>query len=314
MKPQETLLKAIRATINDQSLIENIALALDISYDAAHRRASGKSKFTIEETVKLCHFFKLSMDQLFSNTNRYVLEKTSSIKTTEDFKAYLKKSSELLFPYSKTDATAFYSAKDIPLHYTIGGSVLAKFKLYVWLTILNSENQIPFENYKWETSLLEETTALVQIFEQVKRVEIWNDTTINSTLQQLMYFNESGMLSFHYAQQVIEDLKHCIQKIENQVQNNPNLELFYNELLLLNNTVLFTNAKQAHFFIPHNMLSYYVATDKKTCNEEQAFINQQLKNSKSLTKSGWKEQKIFFNRMYQKIDFFQKKIENHIMT
>lgn len=313
MKNQEILLKSIRQKIGDNSLIEKISIILGISYDAAHRRTSGKSKFSIDETIQLCNTFQISMDQLFLNANQYILEKTDTIKNTSDFKAYLKKTTELLHSYTETNSTAYYSAKDIPLHYTIGGTLLSKFKLFVWLTILNSETNTSFENFKIDISLLEETSTLIHIFNQVKRIEIWNDTTINSSLQQLMYFYESGLISYNNTCEVLVDITNCIQKVESNTLNNHNFELFYNELLLLNNTVLFTNSQQAHFFIPHNMLSYYVSIDKKTCLEEQAYINQQIKNSKSLTNSGIKEQKNFFNRMYQKIDFYQKKIDNYIL-
>ena len=165
-----------------------------------------------------------------------------------------------------------------------------------------------------DASLLQESTRLVQIFKNNKRIEIWNDTTINSSLQQMYYFYEAGLLHFNNALSIIEDIKNIILKIEEEVRNDSSsFELFYNELLLLNNTVLFTNEKQASFFIPHNMLSYYVTSDAKICNEEKEFIFNQLKNSMSISKAGKKDQKIFFNRMYQKIDFYTSKIKNYLI-
>ena len=51
MKHQEVLLATIRTLIPKSiSLNDEIAKILDISYDAAHRRISLKSKFSIEET------------------------------------------------------------------------------------------------------------------------------------------------------------------------------------------------------------------------------------------------------------------------
>lgn len=314
MKNQELLLKTIQKKVKNTSLLDEIAKVLGISYDASHRRISLKSKFSIDETILICNHFDIAMDTLFRNESKYVLDKTKTIKSIADFKLYLEKSALLLNQYKGNNSFVYYSAKDIPLHYTIGGSLLAKFKIYVWLNILTSDQNLSFENFVIEESMLQESTNLVSIFENINRTEIWNDTTINSSLQQMYYFFEAGLLNYTNAILIIEDIENVISKIEKQVQlNSPNFELFYNELLVLNNTVLFTNEKNASFFIPHNMLSYYVTSDTIICKEEKEFITNQLKNSMSITKAGKKDQKIFFNRMYQKIEFYKNKVENYIV-
>lgn len=315
MNYQEILLKEIRNKIDKNiSLIDEVATVLNISYDASHRRISMKSKFTIEETVLLCNHFHISMDSLFKNEDKYVLDKTKTIKSITDFKLYLEKSAQLLNEFKSNNSTVYYSAKDIPLHYTIGGTLLSKFKIYVWLSILTSEQNVSFENFTIEASMLSESSQLVSVFENTNRIEIWNDTTINSALQQVFYFFEAGLLNYSNAKLIIEDISAIIKKIEQKIQeNNTNFDIYYNELLVLNNTVLFTNEKKSTFFIPHNMLSYYVTSDAKICVDEKEFIINQLKNSKSLSKAGKKDQKIFFNRMYQKIDFYMNKVESYLV-
>ena len=315
MNYQEILLKEIRNKIDkDISLIDEVATVLNISYDASHRRISMKSKFTIEETVLLCNHFDISMDSLFKNEDKYVLDKTKTIKSISDFKLYLEKSAQLLNEFKSNNSTVYYSAKDIPLHYTIGGTLLSKFKIYVWLSILTSEPNVSFENFTIETSMLSESSQLVSVFENTNRIEIWNDTTINSALQQVFYFFEAGLLNYNNAKLIIEDISTIIKKIEQKIEeSNSNFDIYYNELLVLNNTVLFTNEKKSTFFIPHNMLSYYVTSDTKICVDEKEFILNQLKNSKSLSKAGKKDQKIFFNRMYQKINFYTNKVESYLV-
>ncbi|UOX35563.1 hypothetical protein LXD69_08565 [Flavobacterium sediminilitoris] len=314
MKNQDLLLKAIQQKVKNVSLLDELAKVLGISYDASHRRISLKSKFSIDETIALCNHYDISMDTLFRNGNKYVLEKTKTIKSISDFKLYLEKSASLLSQYKSSDSYVYYSAKDIPLHYTIGGSLLSKFKIYVWLNILTSDQNLSFENFVIEESMLQESTNLVAIFENVKRTEIWNDTTINSSLQQMYYFYEAGLLSYENALLIINDIKNIIASIEIEIKKDTtNFEIFYNELLVLNNTVLFANEYHSSFFIPHNMLSYYVTSDVKICQEEKEFIQNQLKNSMSISKAGKKDQKIFFNRMHQKIEFYKNKVENYII-
>ena len=66
MQNQELLLAQIRKHQSQkESINDEIAAVLNISYDAAHRRVSGKSKFSIDETVTLATHYNISLDNLF---------------------------------------------------------------------------------------------------------------------------------------------------------------------------------------------------------------------------------------------------------
>jgi hypothetical protein len=168
-----------------------------------------------------------------------------------------------------------------------------------------------FEDFVFDTSVLNETSSLKQFFEHSKCVEIWNDTTINSSLQQIYYFFESGLLLFSNAKLLLEDITKIIADLEQKCQTNtPDFQLYHHELLILNNSVLFTSNQKLKFFLPYNALGYYVTSDKNACLEQKEYIANQLSNSKSLNQSGKKDQKIFFNKMRQKVDFYKSKLEN----
>jgi len=291
MDNQTILLGNIRKRLEkNSSLIEEIAAVLQISYDASHRRVSSKSKFSIEETVKLCQHFSISMDKIFGGKeNQVIAEKTKEIRSSEDLALYFKQSAQNLKSYA-TDSKMYYSSKDIPLFYTIGGTLLSKFKLYVWLNLLiGIENQEPFEKFILDQSLLAYSSQLQNVYDNTEVHEIWNDTTINSTLQQILYFFESGLLSQTNAQLLYEDL-------------------YYNELLILNNNVLLSNAEKRSLFIPYTMLGYFITDDESTCRNASEYFLHQIKNSKSLNLSGTRDRKIFFGKGHQKIDFYLQKI------
>lgn len=315
MKPQEILLKEIRQRIdNETSMNEVISKVLQISYDAAHRRISMKSKFSIEETVTLCQEYGISMDQLFQQKESLIVEKTKNIKTQADFKAYFEKSKEFLSDFHPATTTLYYSAKDIPMNYAVAGTLFSKFKFFIWFNLLTHTKATAFEEFVFDTNILNETSALKQFFEHSKRVEIWNDTTINSSLQQIYYFFESGLLHYSNAKLLLEDLTKIVADLELKCQTNTaDFQLYHNELLILNNSVLFSSEQQSKFFLPYNALGYYVTSDKKACSEQKEYIANQLANSKSLNQSGKKDQKIFFNKMRQKIDFYSTKIENYVV-
>lgn len=314
MNNQEKLLKTIRKHSKSSSLIDEVAGILNISYDAAHRRISQKSKFTIEETIVLCHHYSLSMDLLFGGSSKVIVEKTSEIKTMEDLAGYFKDSAQKLEGYKKLpDTIMYYSAKDIPLFHTISGTVLSKFKLYVWLNLLNGKQHESFENFTVNSSLLEHSNKLNEVYNSVRVNEIWNDTTINSTIQQIFYFFQSGLLSQLNALLICQNLKAILTGAEQKCsKNDSGYHLYYNELLLLNNNVLLSSAKKKSLFVPYTMLGYFITGDINTCNNAEEFFNHQIRNSKSLNQSGTRDRKLFFNRMHQKIDFYLQKMNSEL--
>lgn len=314
MDNQDKLLKALRQKLQkNQSVIDEIAAVLSISYDAAHRRVSQKSKFSIEEAVALCTHYSISMDLLFAGTKNVIVEKTSEIRTIDDMALYFKDSAEKLSPFlDYPDAKMYYSAKDIPLFHTIGGTLLSKFKLYVWLNLLSgTQNQDSFENFSINQSLLEHSMKLKNVYDKVEVNEIWNDTTINSSLQQVYYFFQSGLVSLSNARLLCEDLRTILQSAEDRCCNGENgYHLYYNELLILNNNVLLSAPEKKSLFVPYTMLGYFITSDIPTCNNALDFFNYQVKNSKSLNESGTRDRKLFFNRGIQKIYSYMQRMEN----
>lgn len=315
MKHQEILLARIRNLMpKNISLNDEIAKILDISYDAAHRRVSMKSKFSIEETITLCKYYSISMDTLFGDKNYLLVEKTKKIETLSDFKDYFRKTNEVLSHMNTQETTIYYAAKDIPMNYTVSGTLFSKFKFFIWFNLLNKKQSSSFEKFTFEESVLNENNNLKTFFENTKRIEIWNDTTINSSLQQVNYFFEAGLLNYKNALLILKDIAEIINSIEKKCElDTLNFQLFYNELLILNNSVLFTSKEKSAFFLPYNALGYYVTSDLKTCKEQEQYITNQISNSKSLNQSGKKDRKIFFNKMHQKIEFHKQKIENYIL-
>lgn len=309
---QDQFIQAIYNKIGKRdSINDRIAAALDISYDAAHRRVSQKSKFTIDETVVLAKHFGLSLDKIFSGSEELLVQKTKEIQTLEDMEMYLKSSVQSLVALGTNDETSLiYSAKDIPLFYTIGNDLLSKFKLFVWLYLLDlDEGGVTFEKFKFEAPFLEYSLKMKNFYDAVQVNEIWNETTINSTLQQILYFFQSGLLSFENAKSLCLELKELMGHLEKKVSaKNDQFLLYYHQLLLLNNNVLVTNQTHKTMFVPYTMLGYFITSDKETCDKTARFYQQQLKNSQLLNSAGVRDRKIFFNKAQQKIDYFNSQI------
>jgi len=316
MTNQELLLKEIRKQLSSSaSLNDEISAILNSSYDAAHRRVSGKSKFSIDETLLLANHFNISLDKLFLKNDKVIVEKTIEITSLKDMLSYFKKSAERIEQLATNEkATLYYSAKDIPLFYFMDGTIMSKFKAYVWLTLLNpNQSNVSFENFVIDESFMEHTQKLKKIYEKVTVKEVWNDTTINSSLQQILYFYESGLLNFKSATALYLDLKRILNLIKDKSnKSNSNYSIYYNELILLNNNMLIETEEKLTMFIPYTLLGYFITDNKESCKNVHEFFNQQILNSKALNQSGIKEQNLFFNRANRKIDYYIERLNNQV--
>lgn len=316
MKYQESLLKAIRFKVSTTvSLIDEIAAILEISYDASHRRISQKSKFSIDEAIKLANHFNISLDNLFSKKEKVIVEKTIEIENLKDMLQYFKSSAEHISVLTKNPNTVlYYSAKDIPLFYFMEGTILSKFKAFVWLNLLNTnQKKVSFENFVIDESFAEYMEKLKRSYEKAFVNEIWNDTTINSSLQQILYFYEAGLLDIKSANALYKDLKRIIFLIQEKCNiSKNNFAIYYNELILLNNNMLIEAEEKLTMFVPYTLLGYFITDNEDSCRNVQSFFQQQIINSKPLGQSGIKEQNLFFNRAIRKIDYYIEKINSQV--
>ena len=314
MNNQELLLKEIRKRLSPTtSLNDEIATVLQISYDAAHRRVSGKSKFSIDETLILANHYRFSLDQLFFKKENIIIQKTIEIATIVDMLIYFKNSALQIERLTKSKNTIlYYSAKDIPLFYFLDGTLISKFKAYVWLSLLNPDQpKTDFEHFVINQSFSEHTQKLKKAYNNCTIKEVWNDTTINSSLQQILYFYDAGLLNFENALTLYDDLKRIIIHVKNKTKSNT-FSIYYNELILLNNNLLFETDSKLTMFIPYTLLGYFSTDNQESCQNVHQFFLQQIKNSKPLNQSGIKEQNQFFNRSLRKIEYYKNQLNNQV--
>lgn len=300
---QEALLKEIRRKIGDRSLNDEIANILNISYDAAHRRTSLKAKFSFEESLELARYYQISLDQFLGTENQLVVQRTQPVKTTDDLLHYFENSLKILNVFQDiTNSKVYYSAKDIPFFYTISDSILSRFKFYVWMNLLNQDKFLsPFQDFNMQYHSVK-NEMLRDLYNKQNVTEIWNDTTIMSALRQIKFYSEMRLLNNNDIELILEDLKNLLMELENKTLEKSNFQIYINDLVILNNSILFKNEQQCSFFIPFSMFGYMMTNDKITCEDSLSYFEHQIKNSRSLNESGNRERKMFFNTMYEQID------------
>lgn len=300
---QELLLQQIRRKIGNRSLNDEIANILNISYDAAHRRTSLKAKFSFEEALELAGYYRISLDRFLTSDHRILVQKTTAVTETRDLQPFFRNNLSIFENLPLSDEmTIYYSAKDIPFFYTLSDTLLSRFKMYVWMNLLNEKQVfIPFLEFTPPDSE-PDTKELKKKYEEQKVVELWNDRTVSSILQQILFYSETGLLKKNEARIILRELTELIEYIEEKTENDPKFRLYENELMHLSNDIFFHHPQQSLFAIPTNMFGYILIDDEKTCREAQNYFEHQIKNSKSMNTSGNRDRKIFFNTMYGQIE------------
>ncbi len=304
---QELLLKEIRKKIGEKSLNDEIANILNISYDAAHRRTSLKSKFSLEESVNLAKYYNISLDRFIASDNTVIAKKTKPIRTSTDLLNYFQDALILLNDFKlNPDTKVYYSAKDIPFFYTISNSVLSKFKLFVWMNLLNEKDfMTPFSDFQLE-KYADKSADLKTLYENLNVIEIWNSTTMSSILNQISFYTEIQLLTKETAIIILQELKDLIRNIEKKAEDgSQKFQTYAHDLLILNNSILFESEEKSSLFVPFNMFGYMMTDDKSTCDDALNFFQHQIKNSTSLNFSGQRDRKKFFNKMIENIEVLE---------
>ena len=310
--------------VNNSSFADEIASVLDIGYDAAYRRINLKTNLSLEESVKLAKHFKISLNKLYEvgSQQTILVERSPRIINQEHLESYFTESINNLIPLTKLkSASIIYSAKDIPLFYTLKDSFLTRYKIYAWLKFTNKEmtkNKISFDDFiqSIPLSLLEKAYELGRTYNYIDITEFWNDNTINGTIQQIIYYYESQLLSKNLALKICDDLEDIVHHVEKQTiqqsiinsKNNASYNLYKSDLLTMSNIIMVKTTHKKAFFVPYTVLEYLKVEHQDTCDTIEYFFERQKTNSKLLVHSGEKDRTLFFNKMHQKINRLRERI------
>ena len=323
---QEQFIKYLKAKFqNNTSFIEEIASVLDIGYDAAYRRVNLKTNLSLEESVVLARHYNVSLNKLYEvgSKTSIVVDLSPPFHNMEGLELYFRQSLVNIEPLTKLkSASISYSAKDIPFFHTLKDTYLTHYKIYVWLKDVDTDmakSKITFDEFRKTIpdSLLDSVYTLGDIYNYISITELWNDYTIIGTLQQVLYYFESRLLSKESALLICDDIEKVINQTEKQtimqslVGSNVGAKynLYKTDLHTLNNTIMVQTANQRIFFQPFTVLTYFKIEHKPTCNLMFEFFEKQMANSKLLVNAGEKDRTLFFHKMHQKINKLRMRIQ-----
>lgn len=315
---KEFILFLKEKSTNHTSFVDEIATVLDIGYDAAYRRINCKTHLTLEESVLLSKHYNISLNNLFEvgSQNSILTELSPNLTNAEALESYFIVSKNNLSALIKLKgATILYSAKELPIFHTLKDSFIAKYKMYVWLKDVDVEmakNKTSFDAFLKiiPQSLIDSAVNLSEVYKGINITEFWNNMTINSTIQQIVYYYESGLLSKEMALLICDDAEQVLRDVETQAiqqsiigsQNKATYNLYKTDLHSMNNVIMVNTPYKKVFFTPFTLLSYFKIEHQPTCELMNDFFEKHKFHSKLLVNAGERDRTQFFNGMHFKIN------------
>ena len=315
-KEEEKLFKYIKLKLKKNiSFTDEISDVLDISYDAAYRRITGKSSLNLSETLKLSNHYNVNINDLFAqpkiNTEKIVVEKSHHVASDNFLHTFFDESEKAIQNILDSKKGRIMNcAKDFPLYHTDNGS-FSLFRIYVLINTLSKSpklKKIPFSKFNPSEETLNKYNTFIQQYNKVSLVEIWNDSTIDNVLNQIQYFFEVGLTTKEEALSIADGLTASLKLIKKEAKTQKRMDsgnrfqLYHNNIISLLNTILIQTDSENIVFVPFTNLTYFKVTDKSTTDQIEHHLKTQLEFSNNLSGNAAVDRNKFFNTMYQKIE------------
>ena len=303
------------------SFVDELAELLDISRDSAYRRMRGETVLSLDEVKKLSVRFKISVDSIISPSADSALFQYRAVNNSDfTFKEWLKTIDEnLSMLRSFPKGELWYFAKDIPVFYYFNSPLLSAFKMYFWMSSVLRYNE--YRNTKFSASSVQkELTALGRkIYDQytsIPRTEIWSEETLNVTLRQIEFYNDCGFFSDpSYGIQLCDEYAVLLSNIRSWAEigykekKESTFDLYKNDLLIADNTILFKIGDKRMVFLPYNTLNILSTTHEAFCQQADDYLMNLVSKSDKISTSGEKQRNSFFNQMEEKIRRVKKRLQ-----
>jgi hypothetical protein len=225
---------------------------------------------------------------------------------------------QVIFINSFEHKHMYYLLKDIPPMQQFLSPELTCFKSFFWRkSILHYEEMRgqKFSLKNIDPHYVELGKKIVHEYNQIPSTDIWNIESINTTIRQIQFYREANMYDTpDDISQLYEGLLKLIDHLEKQAEiglkflidgkpgaNAASYNLFNNELILGDNTVLVELNNTKITWLNHSVINFVGTQDERFNTHMFDAIQNLIKKSTHLSRVGEKERTRFFNRIRDKV-------------
>ena len=319
---QQVLFGAIRQKLPEGgSVVDETAQLLKISTDSAYRRMRGEKTITIDEFRLLCTHFRLSADELLGLRKEGVYFDGNYVNSEHfDFRSYIQSVAQNVTYMNRFRERCFYYlCKDLPIFYHYHLREIAAFKWFFWL---NTYFQFPgFENRKFRfedhpADIFEIEKEVLNQYNQVPSVEIWNMESMNIFLRQIDFYRDAqlfesdqdiyklyeaiGRLWDHLEKQA--SLGYKFRMDDPEKKKGAELKMYFNEVLLGDNNMLVELDGIRVAYVSHTAINFLLTRDKGFTDNMYWHLQNQIRRSTLISEVSEKERSRFFRIIRERIE------------
>lgn len=339
MVVQHRLFAEVKKIIGASDYVSELSDLLDLSQDSIYRRLRGETLLNIIEIQKLLIEYDLSLDDFLDTSVRRVSFSFQPIRdggfTFVEYLSYIERMMRRVV--ENEHPHMLYLAKDIPLFHLMNAPALAAFKLFFWRkTILD------FKSYRRKKFSFQERDERVNDlsrkirahYYKVSSTEIYSPETIDTTLNEVLYYAHAGLFEdLNDALVVLDSLEQLVLHLKAQCEEEYRFKLvksgednsessvrdprvdykvLYNEILFTDATVLVKLDHEKWSYLTNNGLNILATRDENFYDQCFESFDVISKRSTLISGNSEKERSQIFNRYASRIRMVRKRLENEI--
>lgn len=324
---QQRLFKELRKRIPKHSSLElELARVLGKEFIEILDIINYQTELSLNDAKKLTDHFKISIDQLTVHQPSVVPFRFKALdfnlhSLSDYFHSIL---SELRSVDGWSPRRLIYAANDFPVFTLFQFPELAAFKLYFWGKTVYD---LPVFRDR-QFSLNEINKGNLQLGERAWRqylkmpsIEIWSSDIVSNVLKQIFHAWKFGFFqkkedALLVCDQVILLLDHIQLQAEQGRKFHPNnyppkrenYQLYYNEVSISNNTILFSSEDIDVAFILQNALNYLVTDNPAFCLKTEAWLHTMINKSTLISIHNDELRNNFFSSLKENVLFVKERI------
>jgi hypothetical protein len=303
-------------------LVLELSDVMAISKDGVYRRWRGDTLLTLEDLQKLTKQYRISVDTLLnSSPTHFMTEYNSNLDfDLEKFLNDLKQRLQFLLSL-EVPTQIYFNAKELPIFYLFFSPELLAFKSFFWQNTFCNDSIEDIGTFQLD-SLSETCTQLSQevydLYNSVESIELWSQEIFSATLKQIKYYYDTDVVNQADALHLLDCVENLTQILEqftsagmkgNNGKDKASVTIYFNEVLIGNNTVIVKNEHALQTYISENILTTIVVDQKDFCRHSfDTFLNI-TKKSTIISGTSEKNRKKFFRNIKAEIERYRNKIK-----
>jgi hypothetical protein len=311
---------------NKSEFIESIRQLLSCSADTAYRRSRGDSTLTPDEMVILSKHYKISLDQLiFEGTPPVMFSFNAFDRTIKDYEDYF---DSILAPLERLrqipDVKIHYASLEIPIFYYCFFPELINFKLYVWgrsVWDLPHTQHAPFSFDLIAPSGVAKAQHMLDIYTELPSLQMWSLNIFDNTLNQIEYHAigrrfknpDDAFRLLECLDLLLDHMKVMAQNghkkpLKGYINRAP-LELYHNEMIYTNNTIMVLSPHYQGIFTSYGNPNFLFSADPRMVTYTKEWFARVLDKAHPLSQSSEKNRDWFFSQISTKVAHTRKRLE-----